>query len=149
MRVRHLALIMITLGIGFLATEAANSLGWLTGGADGLQGVRVWKLLGLFEFDATYGFVSLDTARRLLGKEAVDFIQLRVDDMWAAPETAVAVEDPMFSGNPVAMWSYPVIKDGLIYVTDVRNGLYVLRYVGPKQEMVADVAFAEGNSSLP
>jgi lipoprotein-releasing system permease protein len=49
--------------------------------------------LGLFEFDATYGFVSLDTARRLLGKEAVDFIQLRVDDMWAAPETAVAVED--------------------------------------------------------
>jgi lipoprotein-releasing system permease protein len=49
--------------------------------------------LGLFEFDATYGFVSLDTARRLLGKEGVDFIQLRVDDMWAAPETAVEVED--------------------------------------------------------
>ena len=56
-RVRHLALIMITLGIGFLATEAANSMGWLTGGADGLQGVRVWPLLGTFEFDL-YGYTA-------------------------------------------------------------------------------------------
>ncbi|HEX7007249.1 MAG TPA: branched-chain amino acid ABC transporter permease [Alphaproteobacteria bacterium] len=56
-RVRHLALIMITLGIGFLATEAANSMGWLTGGADGLQGVRVWELLGAFEFDL-YGYTA-------------------------------------------------------------------------------------------
>jgi branched-chain amino acid transport system permease protein len=50
-RVRHLALIMITLGLGFLAVEAANSAHWLTGGADGLQGIRLWPLLGQFEFD--------------------------------------------------------------------------------------------------
>src|SRR5262249_32700485 len=50
-RFRHLALIMITLGLGLLLAEAANSASWLTGGADGLQGVRMWKLLGLFEFD--------------------------------------------------------------------------------------------------
>jgi branched-chain amino acid transport system permease protein len=56
-RVRHLALIMITLGIGFLATEAANSAGWLTGGADGLQGIRVWELFGVFEFDL-YGYTA-------------------------------------------------------------------------------------------
>jgi lipoprotein-releasing system permease protein len=48
--------------------------------------------LGLYEFDSTYGFVSLESARRLLGKEHVDFIQLRVDDMWAAPEAAAEVE---------------------------------------------------------
>jgi branched-chain amino acid transport system permease protein len=47
---RHLALIMITLGLGLLLYEAANSASWLTGGADGLQGVRIGDLLG-FKFD--------------------------------------------------------------------------------------------------
>ena len=56
-RFRHLALIMITLGLGLLLHEAANSASWLTGGADGLQGVRMWKLLGVFEFDL-YGYVG-------------------------------------------------------------------------------------------
>ena len=41
--------------------------------------------LGLYEFDSTYGFVSLDVAKRLLGKDEVDLIQLRVDDIYAAP----------------------------------------------------------------
>src|SRR6266404_4773212 len=50
-RFRHLALIMITLGLGLLLAEAANSASWLTGGADGLQGVRMWKLFGAFPFD--------------------------------------------------------------------------------------------------
>src|SRR5271166_5901230 len=50
-RFRHLALIMITLGFGLLLEEAANSANWLTGGADGLQGVRMWKLFGIFPFD--------------------------------------------------------------------------------------------------
>jgi branched-chain amino acid transport system permease protein len=50
-RFRHLALIMITLGLGLLLHEAANSASWLTGGADGLQGVDVWPLLGVFKFD--------------------------------------------------------------------------------------------------
>jgi len=50
-RFRHLALIMITLGLGLLLHEAANSASWLTGGADGLQGVDIWPLLGVFRFD--------------------------------------------------------------------------------------------------
>jgi len=56
-RVRQLALLMITLGLGFLAAEAANSMGRITGGADGLQGISVWKLFGVFEFDL-YGYTS-------------------------------------------------------------------------------------------
>jgi branched-chain amino acid transport system permease protein len=56
-RFRHLALIMITLGMGLLLHEAANSASWLTGGADGLQGVRVWRLLGAFRFDL-YGYTA-------------------------------------------------------------------------------------------
>ena len=50
-RFRHLTLIMITLGLGLLLNEAANSAGWLTGGSDGLQGVKIWPLFGTFKFD--------------------------------------------------------------------------------------------------
>ena len=49
-RFRHLALIMLTLGLGLLLAEAANSASALTGGADGLQGVKMAPLLG-FKFD--------------------------------------------------------------------------------------------------
>ena len=46
--------------------------------------------LGLFEFDSTSAFLSLDVARRLLGKVQVDVIQLRVDDIYAAPQIAAS-----------------------------------------------------------
>ncbi|HUQ74351.1 MAG TPA: branched-chain amino acid ABC transporter permease [Burkholderiales bacterium] len=49
-RFRHLALIMLTLGLGLLLHEAANSASALTGGADGLQGIRMGTLFG-FKFD--------------------------------------------------------------------------------------------------
>src|SRR5262245_13310804 len=49
-RFRHLALIMLTLGLGLLLHEAANSASALTGGADGLQGIRIGTLFG-FRFD--------------------------------------------------------------------------------------------------
>ena len=48
---------MITLGFGLLLLEAANSASWLTGGADGLQGVHMWPLLGMFQFDL-YGYTA-------------------------------------------------------------------------------------------
>ena len=50
MRFRHLTLIMLTLGFGLLLLEAANSASALTGGADGLQGIKVGALFG-FKFD--------------------------------------------------------------------------------------------------
>jgi len=49
-RFRHLALIMLTLGLGLLLHEAANSASDLTGGADGLQGINTGDLFG-FRFD--------------------------------------------------------------------------------------------------
>jgi branched-chain amino acid transport system permease protein len=49
-RFRHLALIMLTMGLGLLLHEAANSASHLTGGADGLQGVNTGTLFG-FRFD--------------------------------------------------------------------------------------------------
>lgn len=50
-RVQHLALLMITLGLGLLTMELANAMSWLTGGTDGLQGVSVWPILGTFDYD--------------------------------------------------------------------------------------------------
>ena len=43
--------------------------------------------LGLYEFDSTYGYVSIDVAQRLFGKDQVDLIQLRVDDLAEAPRS--------------------------------------------------------------
>ncbi|MBS0248641.1 MAG: branched-chain amino acid ABC transporter permease [Proteobacteria bacterium] len=75
-RFRHLTLIMITLGLGLLLKEAANSAHWLTGGSDGLQGIDIWPVLGVFNFDlygrTAYGyalgvlFVVFLFARRLI-----------------------------------------------------------------------------------
>jgi branched-chain amino acid transport system permease protein len=56
-RFRHLALIMITLGFGLLLHELANQASWLTGGSDGLQGISISPLLGLFRFDL-YGYTA-------------------------------------------------------------------------------------------
>lgn len=64
-RVRHLALIMITLGIGLLLYEMANRESWLTGGNDGLQGVVIWRLFGRFEFDL-YGTTAYGYALAVL-----------------------------------------------------------------------------------
>ena len=57
-------------------------------------------------------------------------------------------EDPALGGAPVEMWSYPIIKDGLIYVVDVRNGLYIVRYHGNWSYEIAERKFLEGNSNL-
>ncbi len=42
---------MVTLGIASLLHELANSLGKITGGADGLQGIMMGPLFGRYEFD--------------------------------------------------------------------------------------------------
>ena len=65
------------------------------------------------------------------------------------PLPLVGTEDPRLSAgqDKVVMWSYPIIQDGLIYVADLRNGLYVLRYTGPDQEEVEGITFLEGNSN--
>lgn len=71
-----------------------------------------------------------------------------VAELRPEPLPSVAVEDPGLGGNAVEMWSYPIIKDGLIYVVDVRNGLYVLRYTGVGEKTIATESFLEGNSNL-
>jgi lipoprotein-releasing system permease protein len=47
--------------------------------------------LGLYEFDSTYGFVSLETAKRLFRQDTVGYIGVRVDDITAAPRIAESI----------------------------------------------------------
>jgi hypothetical protein len=70
------------------------------------------------------------------------------------PLDEVMLEDPRLSSDPdtgnnekVVMWSYPILKNGLIYVVDLRNGLYVLKYRGRFAKQVNRVRFLEGNSN--
>ena len=51
LRGRDLSRLMITLGIGLLLYEVANRATDITGGVDGLQGIAVGKVFGLFAFD--------------------------------------------------------------------------------------------------
>ena len=54
----------------------------------------------------------------------------------------------MAGPNKNVMWSFPIIRNGLVYAVDVRNGLFVLRYTGPRADEVARIGFLERNSDL-
>ncbi len=51
LRGADLTRLMVTLGLGLMLFEAANKWTSLTGGLDGLQGVELQPVLGLFRFD--------------------------------------------------------------------------------------------------
>jgi branched-chain amino acid transport system permease protein len=51
LRGTDLTRLMVTLAMALILLELANKLDWLTGGADGLQGVMMGPVLGRFEFD--------------------------------------------------------------------------------------------------
>lgn len=53
-RGQDLARLMVTLAVGVMLYEAANKAAFLTGGSDGLSGMAMNKLFGMFEFDV-YG----------------------------------------------------------------------------------------------
>lgn len=76
LRTRGLALLMLTLVVLFMVHEIANKASAVTGGADGLQGMRVDPLLGTWRFDlfgrtayvycAAALFLAWLTARRVV-----------------------------------------------------------------------------------
>jgi hypothetical protein len=88
------------------------------------------------------------------GEQAIDVSDpgRAVQAGWFAPEplAAVANEDPALSAGPNknVMWSFPIVRDGLIYAVDIRNGLFVLRYTGAHSDEVSPIRFLEGNSNL-
>ena len=61
--------------------------------------------LGLFEYDTSFGFVSLETAARLFGRETVEMMQLRVDDIYASREVADRITAELGAGYLTDDWS--------------------------------------------
>lgn len=73
LRSRRLTLIMLSLATVLIMQEMANRLGWLTGGADGLQGIVMAPVAGQFAFDL-FGRVSYVYAAVVL---ALGFLAFR------------------------------------------------------------------------
>jgi lipoprotein-releasing system permease protein len=61
--------------------------------------------LGLFEFDSAYGYVTLETAERLLDEPRPQNIQLRVDDIYQAPAIAASIPKRLGSQYLTQDWS--------------------------------------------
>ena len=61
--------------------------------------------LGLYEFDAAYGMVTLEFAERLLGKAAPDLIELRVDNIDEAPAISERVPETLGSDYVSQDWA--------------------------------------------
>ncbi|HEV2814237.1 MAG TPA: hypothetical protein VGW10_13365 [Solirubrobacteraceae bacterium] len=87
------------------------------------------------------GLQAIDLSDPARPKPAGEFIP--------EPLPAVQLEDPALSSgeDKVVMWSFPIVKDGLIYAIDLRNGLYVLRYKGPHANEISSSTFLDGNSN--
>jgi branched-chain amino acid transport system permease protein len=51
LRGSDLTRLMTTFGVAMMLAEVVNQVAWLTGGADGLSGVVITPILGVFEFD--------------------------------------------------------------------------------------------------
>jgi lipoprotein-releasing system permease protein len=67
--------------------------------------------LGLYEFDSEYALVDLPVAERVFGKERPDFVQVRIDDMFASQE--VAAEIPHRLGEDYATQDWAQMNKSL------------------------------------
>ena len=74
LRGSDLTRLMVTLGVALILQELANKLDFITGGADGLQGVVMGPVLGRFEFD----LVGQTAAWYALGITLLAFLLLRL-----------------------------------------------------------------------
>ena len=71
---------------------------------------RLLKVVGIFnvgllEFDEAYAFVHLDVAKRLLGADQPTYIELRVDDMFAAQSVSDSIPDTLGSEYMAQDWA--------------------------------------------
>jgi hypothetical protein len=99
------------------------------------------------------GLRVIDVSDPAAPSEVASFVPKPLDAIASMPDTSAPVYGATTSTGDdwwVAMWSYPIIRDGLIYVSDVRNGLYILRPTPgtPLASEINGIGFLEGNSDL-
>ena len=115
LRGSDLTRLMVTLGVASILYELANKLDWLTGGADGLQGVVMGPLLtpfGSFEFDifgrTAYAYtllvliVCLLLARRLVHSPFGYSLQALRDNRLRASSIGLSVNKRLIAVYTVA-----------------------------------------------
>lgn len=71
---------------------------------------RIFKVaaivsLGLYEIDAQFGFISVPEAKRMFDVDRAEMIQLRVDDIYAAPEIAASITERHGRGYLTEDWT--------------------------------------------
>ena len=93
------------------------------------------------------GLRAVDTTNPYRPIEAGVFVPKATGPAPAARDARLFFAGSTVDKRTGALWSYPVVQDGLIYVVDIDLGLYVLRYTGPHAEEISKAPFVEGNSS--
>jgi hypothetical protein len=106
--------------------------------------------LGMFGYGPHNPTVTSNLA--LVSWYRAGFLVFDLGDPAAPLEVARFVPDAppgsRMAWGRVASVSYPIVKDGLVYVVDGRNGLDILRYLGPHRAELDGVGFLEGNSNI-
>jgi branched-chain amino acid transport system permease protein len=118
LRGSDLTRLMVTLGVALVLRELANKFDWLTGGADGLQGIVMAPVLGLFEFDlrgqvayayaAVVLFVLFLLARRIVHSP----FGLSLRSLKDNPLRAAAIGIPV-NGRLVAIYTVAAFYAGI------------------------------------
>ncbi len=126
LRGTDLTRLMVTLAVALLMGEAANKMQWLTGGSDGLQGIVVPPVLGLFDFDlrgrTAYGlslatlFVLFLVARRLMASPFGMSLRAIRDNPLRAAAIGIPVSRRLVTIYTIAA-IYAGVAGGLVAVT--------------------------------
>jgi len=122
---------------------------------DGTFTMHNQTVVGNFVLTSWYGagMRVVDVSDPTAPHEAGFFVPEPAEDVATTPDTSAPTHGYDFDASNdwwVATWSYPIVRDGLIYITDIRSGLYILRPTpdAPFAETIAGTTFAEGNSNL-
>jgi len=137
LRGSDLTRLMVTLGIALLLRELANRNGWLTGGADGLQGVTIDPVLGHFRFDMfghtgyTYSlivlFVLFVLARRIVNSPfGLSLLSVKSNPLRAAA-IGISVDKRLIAIYTIAAF-YAGIAGGLLAQTSAFASLEVFSF---------------------
>jgi len=51
--------------------------------------------LGLYEYDTSYGYVSIDFAKRIFRQDRIDMMELKIDDIYASRDVAQAIPEAL------------------------------------------------------
>jgi len=137
LRGSDLTRLMVTLGVALVLRELANRYSWLTGGADGLQGVTIDPVLGHFRFDMfghtgyTYSlivlFVLFVLARRIVNSPfGLSLLSVKSNPLRAAA-IGISVDKRLIAIYTIAAF-YAGIAGGLLAQTSAFASLEVFSF---------------------